>query len=101
MLVIVTPSAEADIDDIGASISRTSERQANRVVDKILERIERIAILPHAGAPRPQWGEGIRIAVQFKYLIIYRVGDDAAHVLRVLHGSRDFDAILADDPLPE
>lgn len=56
---------------------------------------------PHAGPPRPQWGEGIRIAVHGKYLIVYRVRDEAMQVLRIVHGARDLDTLFEEEPLPE
>ena len=61
----------------------------------------RIAEFPHAGPPRPQWGEGIRIAIHGKYVIVYRVRDETVQVLRVVHGARDLDALFADEPLPK
>jgi toxin ParE1/3/4 len=65
------------------------------------ERARRIGEFPHAGPPRPQWGEGIRIAVHGNYLIIYRVRDETVQVLRVLHGARDLDALFEAEPLPD
>jgi toxin ParE1/3/4 len=70
-------------------------------VGELRERARRIGEFPHAGPPRPQWGEGIRIAVHGNYLIIYRVRDETVQVLRVLHGARDLDALFEAEPLPD
>ncbi|WP_258889806.1 type II toxin-antitoxin system RelE/ParE family toxin [Sphingomonas sp. SUN019] len=38
--------------------------------------------------------QGIRRCLHGKYLIFYRIEDDAVAILHVLHGSRDYTAIL-------
>ena len=77
-----TPEARADLRDIAL-------------------RCRRIGEFPHAGAPRPHWGEGIRIAVHGRCVIVYRVGNETVQVLRVVHGARDLDALFEEEPLPE
>jgi toxin ParE1/3/4 len=70
-------------------------------VRELRERANRVGDFPHAGPPRPKWGESIRIIVYGKYLIVYRVRDDAVQILRVVHGARDLDALFENEPLPE
>jgi toxin ParE1/3/4 len=44
---------------------------------------------PDRGAPRSELGEGLRMLVEGKYLIFYRVVESEVAVVRVLHGSQD------------
>jgi toxin ParE1/3/4 len=101
MRVRLTPLAEADIEGIGDRIAERNPARAVTYVRELRGRCLSIGEFPHAGPPRPQWGEGVRIAVHGKYLIVYRVRDEAVQILRVVHGARDLDALFEDEPLPE
>jgi toxin ParE1/3/4 len=101
MPVRFTPEARADLREIALRIADRNPVRAFTYVDEIEARARRIGEFPHAGPPRPQWGEGIRIAVHGKYLIVYRVRDETVQILRVVHGARDLDALLEQQPLPE
>jgi toxin ParE1/3/4 len=101
MRVRLTPLAEADIEGIGDRIAERNPARAVSYVRELRERCRSIGEFPHAGPPRPQWGEGIRIAVHGKYVIVYRVRDEAVQILRVVHGARDLDALFGEQPLPD
>ena len=101
MKVRLTPEAKADLEDIGDRIAERNPARAVTYVQELRERATRIGEFPHAGPSRPQWGEGIRIAVHGKYLIVYRVCDETVQVLRVVHGARDLDALFKAEPFPE
>src|SRR5947207_9386812 len=101
MKVRLTPEAEADLEGIGDKIAERNAARAVTYVRELRERCLGIAEFPHAGPPRPQWGEDIRIAIHGKYVIVYRVRDETVEVLRVVHGARDLDALFADEPLPK
>ncbi|MGH6816843.1 MAG: type II toxin-antitoxin system RelE/ParE family toxin [Hyphomicrobiaceae bacterium] len=101
MRVKVTSRAETDLDEIGERIAERNPLRAITFVQELRQRCSRIADLPHAGSPRPQWGEGIRIVVYGKYLIVYRVRDDAVQVLRIVHGARNLDTLFMKEPPPD
>lgn len=92
--------ARGDLGEIAMKIARRSPVAAHRYVDKIERRAQQLGELPGTGTPRPEWGADIRVARLGKYLIIHRIRDDAVQILRVLHGARDIDAVLRDEPLP-
>ena len=96
-----TPEARADLRDIALRIANDNPIRAFSYVDEIEARYHRIGEFPHAGPPRPQWGESIRIALHGRYVIVYRVRDEAVQILRVVHGARDLDALFDGEPLPE
>jgi plasmid stabilization system protein ParE len=87
MKVLLTPEAEVDLEGIGDRIADRNPARAVTYVRELRDRAKRIGEFPHAGPPRPQWGEGIRIAVHGKYLIVYRVRNETAQILRVVHGA--------------
>lgn len=99
--VSFTPEASADLRLIALYIADYNPVRALSFVDEIEDRCRRIGQLPHAGPPRSQWGDGVRIAVHGNYLIVYRVRDVAVQILRVVHGARDLDVLFESDPLPE
>jgi plasmid stabilization system protein ParE len=101
MKVRLTPEAKADLEGIGDRIAERNPARAVTYVRELRDRALRIGEFPHAGPPRPQWGQGIRIAVHGKYLIVYRVRDGAVQILRVVHGARDLDTLFEEEPLPE
>ena len=96
-----TPEARADLREIALRIAERNPVRAFSYVDEIEDRCHRIGEFPHAGPPRPQWGEGIRIAVLGRYVIVYRARDETVQILRVVHGARDLDALFEDEPLPD
>ena len=101
MRLIVTPNADADIEEIGDRIAERSPVRALSYVQELRLRCSRILDFPHAGPPRLQWGEGIRIVIHGHYIIIYRVRGEAVQILRIVHGARDLDALFEEEPLPE
>jgi toxin ParE1/3/4 len=93
MKVIVRKAALRDLDDIQDWISRDSPTAAARVVRRIRNRINRLAVpsLSHIG--RPGLVDGTRELIEPPYLIIYKVDEvaDAIVVLGVVHAARNRD----------
>jgi toxin ParE1/3/4 len=51
--------------------------------------------MPRAFPLLPEWEDrGVRRRPYGNYLIFYRIAADTVEVLHVLHGARDFEAIL-------
>jgi toxin ParE1/3/4 len=96
-----TPEARADLREIALRIADRNPVRALTYVDEIESRAHRIGEFPHAGPPRPQWGEDIRIAVHGKYLIVHRVRGETVQILRIVHGARDLDTLFEKEPLPD
>ena len=92
MIVAVSDAAEAELEAIGDWIAETNPDASPLVCD---------------GAPAPMRGSlgcaggvpryehlGIRRRPYGNYLIFYRVLNDTVEILHVLHGARDYEAIL-------
>lgn len=99
MRVRLTPVAEADLEGVGDRIAERNPARAVTFAQDMREHCLRIGEFPHAGPPRPQWGEGIRMAIHGRDVIVYRVRDEGVQILRVVHGARDLDALFVEEPL--
>jgi toxin ParE1/3/4 len=88
----VSQEAEADLEGIWLYLARESDsiELANRIVDRIAGRIWLLGEQPYAGRRRDaDLRPGLRSFPAEGYTIIYRVEDDAAVILHILHDSRD------------
>jgi toxin ParE1/3/4 len=93
----VAPEAEIDLDGIWYYIARESDsiQIADRLIDSIIEKFSLLARYPHIGRPRDaDLRPGLRSFPVGKYVIIYRVEDKDVLILRVIHGSRDIEALF-------
>jgi toxin ParE1/3/4 len=98
--VIVTASADADIDAIQTDLAKAAGIRVAEKYTALFERLyDRLAGHPDSGAPRPALGKDIRIGIVLPYIVIYRHGDadDALTVLRIVHGRRKISAKLISD----
>lgn len=78
----------ADLDSIFAYVSQSSPSNAEKVVNRIEAEFLTIAERPQMYQIRPAYGEGIRFAVVYRYLILFRANEEMVEVVRVMHGSR-------------
>ena len=67
------------------------------MVGDILARLEKLPDFPGIGAARDYVRPGLRMITRRKYVVYYVVGDKEIAVIRVLHGSRDVEAIVGGD----
>jgi toxin ParE1/3/4 len=88
--VLLLPAAENDLEDIWLSIALDKPRAADRQVEKIMTRIERLGAFPEIGTIRLDLGLSIRLLVEPPYVIPHRFdGMSTVEIIRVLHGARD------------
>jgi toxin ParE1/3/4 len=98
----ITRRADLDLLEIAEHIARDNPRAAIRFLDSAVAGMRFLAQTPKAG-PKFQT-ENLRLAGLRKwsirgfrkYLIFYRVDDDAVRIIRVVHGARDL-PILFDE----
>ena len=105
MKVRIARSARQDLEKIGDWIARDSPRRALTFVEELRERCDALGKYPHAFPIVPRYEQsGLRRRVFGDYLIFYVIRDEEVLVLRILHGSRDYEALLfpdgATDPEP-
>lgn len=97
--VTVSRDARADLVDIEHYLTiNASPAVAERVVSRILDRLDRLTHQPGTGALRPDIGEDCRSMIARPYLVIYEVqeiGEDTiVAILRIIHGSRDLPTLF-------
>jgi len=102
-VTIIKPdlSAEArrDLKGIQDYISEEQERPltAVKVIEKILDRIEDLLDFPDTGtllSPKVNFPTNYRYVREAGYLIFYRHENNHIFVDRIIHGKRDYIAIL-------
>ncbi len=94
--VALSAEALADISDIRAYLLREAGPAiSTRVLARIRNKLAAIERMPHTGAPRPEFGDTVRLHVSGAYVLYVRVNTDGVEVLRILHAAQDRDAIMA------
>src|SRR5262245_21954880 len=95
--VIRTEQAEADLEQILDYLEERSPAAAERLAAAIDERCQLLGTVPALGSPRDDIRPGLRCVVVQRYVLFYRVTEQAVEVLRILHGSRDIDTLMRED----
>jgi toxin ParE1/3/4 len=88
------PAASADLEDIWWYIAQDSPEAADRLLDRIQEKLLSLSQFPHMGASRDDLMPRLRSFSVSNYLIFYFPLEDGIEVIRVLHGARDAEVIF-------
>ena len=89
--IIWSPKSLRQLDEIAEYIAIDSPTQAKRVVRRVLDRAERLAIFPESGAFAPEFpDEGVREILAFRFRILYRFvkADNVVRIVGIVHGAR-------------
>ncbi len=96
-IVVVSDTAEKDIEDIACYIAADSVQSALKFETEVNQALGRISAFPHLGrqiAGRPAL-RMVRVSGRFwRYMIVYRVDDAVIEIRRVLNGMMDIQAEL-------
>jgi toxin ParE1/3/4 len=92
--VIRTGQAERDLEEILAYLDARSHSAAERLATAIDERSRLLGEFPGMGRSRDELLPGVRSIAIGRYVLFYRVTQNAVEVLRILHGARDLEAIM-------
>ena len=93
--IVYSETARADIIAIGDDIREAAgDIIAERFVARIIATVDGLEFMPTRYRIRSELGPDLRVTGLRKYLIFYRVVDDAVSIVRVLHGARDITAKL-------
>jgi toxin ParE1/3/4 len=87
--VFTHPRAEADPVDIWRYIAQDSPANADRMLDRINDTMNRLAAVPFMGQARVDLAPGLRMFPVGSYLIFFRPIESGLEVIRVLHGKRN------------
>ncbi len=85
---------ESDVDAIAEFIAEGNPKRAVMVVRGIWRKILKVGEQPLAYQLRPEIGEGARLAVAGRNLILFRVIGEAVRIERVVYGGRDLPTLF-------
>lgn len=95
MKVVLTDEALADLEAIADYIARDNPSRARSFVAELLAKARGLADMPEAFPLVPRYASlGIRRRVHGNYLIFYRADPARITVIHILHGARDYAALL-------
>jgi toxin ParE1/3/4 len=95
MKVIFTAEAKAGLREIALYIARDNKVRALSFVRELRVRAQQLGDMPLAFPLVPRYAHhGIRRRTFRDYLIFYRVEPDRIVIVHILHGARDYQALL-------
>jgi toxin ParE1/3/4 len=98
MKLVFTDEARQDLIDIGDHIARDNPTRALTFVQKLRATASEILRTPQAFPILPRYVHlGLRRRVHGDYLIFYRSNGAEVSIVRILHGARDYEALLDTD----
>ncbi len=101
MKVVFTLEAIRGLEAIGDFIARDSPRRAITFTNELREKARALANAPRAFPFVFRFEHlGIRRRIHRDYLIFYRVHENRIEIIHILHGARDYEALLFSDPPP-
>lgn len=98
MTARVSVAAEHDVAEIGEYLAGFNQALADQFVDDFRAAADSRARMPLTSRPRDDLRPGMRSFVLKKqYVVFFRPVDDTVEIVRVLHGSRNMDAVFRDE----
>ena len=94
MKLVFRPEAEADLADIHDYIAEDSPSRAKEFITLLRRKCEPLCDHPRLGRARDDLRPGLRSFPVGRYLVIYRVREDAVEIVNFVQGSRDVDAMF-------
>ena len=79
-----------DLADIADYIAQENPGAANRVVSRLWSAVNSLAKQPEMGRPGRVYGTRELIVSNTPFIVPYRVIESEIHILRVLHGARNW-----------
>jgi addiction module RelE/StbE family toxin len=83
-----TEAALRDLGGIGDYLFERTPQHAPRVVNTIYESVSSLLVFPLRGRPGRKKGTRELVLAPLPYLVIYTVGNETIHIVRILHGAQ-------------
>jgi plasmid stabilization system protein ParE len=98
MRVVFAEQAKGSLREIALYIARDNPERARSFVRELAAKARQIGKMPRAYAVVPRYQHlAIRRRVFGNYLIFYQIEGDLVAIVDVVHGARDYDALLFPD----
>ncbi len=95
MIVHLSAEAEHDLEAIGDFIARDNPARAVIFLEDLRSKCQGLADMPERFPLVARYAAtGVRQRVHGDYLIFYRVEAEKVVIIHILHGARDYNAIL-------
>lgn len=98
----INPVAISDVQEIKAYISEGSPEVAEKFVNTLYSKIEKLSDFPERGislSPKIKMKTNYRDIICGSYLIFYKIKGEYVYIYRILHGARKYLSILFTDDL--
>lgn len=92
--LIIADQAREDLIEIWLYIASDSIRGADGFIDFLYEKCSNLCSAPEMGRKRDELLSGLRCLPVKRYLIFYRIKDDALEIVRILSAYRDIESIF-------
>ena len=92
--VFLTPQAHQDLIEIWSFIAEDSEKAADDILTVFDKKIKILTVSPQIGRRRGELAPRLRSFPIGHYVVFYRLVKNQIEIIRVLHGSRDIDAMF-------
>ena len=98
MRIVLTAAAQSDLRAIGDHIARDNPAGALRFIRELRGAAARLSDMARAFPLVPRYAHlDIRPRPFGDYLIFYRIEDNRLAILHIVHGARDYEALLFPD----
>ena len=99
MKIVFSEAAKAGLREIAFYIARDNKQRARSFVRELQDKARELVNMPLAFPKVPRFERhGIRRRSYRGYLIFYQIEDDRIVIVHILHGARDAEAILLEEP---
>lgn len=95
--VDLLPAAYSDLDEIFDYITAENPQAADRMLENIMQSLQRLESYPQSGAPlleRSLKKYTFRTVVIDPYIAFYRFIENKVIIYRILHGARKYSLLL-------
>ena len=90
----LSPQAKLELEAIGDHIAEDSPANAARFIERLTRKFVALGRNPRIGRARPELRSDLRSFPYGAYLILYRIIDDGAEIVRVVHAARNLDDLV-------
>lgn len=98
MRVVLSDQAKSDLREIAFFIARDNKTRARSFVRELQVKAREVGDMPRAFPLVPRYEHhGIRRRPYRDYLIFYRIEEDRIVIVHIMHGARDYEALLVRD----
>ncbi|MEA3536305.1 type II toxin-antitoxin system RelE/ParE family toxin [Rhizobium sp. CC-YZS058] len=95
MIVLISRSAEAELERIADRIALDNPKRSVTFVQELISRCTSLGDMPLAFPILPRYAHlGVRRRVHGNYLIFYRITGKTIEVLHILHGAQNYEDFL-------